>query len=238
MAYKPRAVRRLAKKSKRSFIITLSLIVILGYLTIAWILPAFIGAVGSVKNIVKPPKVITKTEFSNVAPPTLNIYFEATNSSQLDIAGYATPNSKVKLFLDDNLEETVDVSPEGTFIVENIALNLGANNLYGKTVDEKDNESLPSKTIKLLFDNEKPTLSINEPEDDKKIQGGDKKVKISGKTEPEAQVFINDSRVIVDKDGNFSSEQTLNDGDNTFTVKAQDSAANYHEVQRKVTYTP
>lgn len=248
MAYRPphhryasrRAANRLAKKSKRKFIITLIIISALSYTTLVWALPSFIGGLGFVKSVVKPSQITVDQTSDNItlAPPVLNIPFEATNSGQIDIKGYGASNSKVKLYMNDEEKQTIDVASDGTFDFENVTLSLGTNNIYGKTIDDKGKESLPSKTIQLIYDNEKPALKISEPEDNKKNQGGDKKVKISGKTDPNIKVYINDTQVIVDKDGNFSTEQPLNDGDNTFTIKAIDIATNTTEVQRKVTYSP
>ncbi|MCR4306234.1 MAG: hypothetical protein NUV73_04075 [Candidatus Daviesbacteria bacterium] len=243
MAYKyhsRRSVKRLAKKSRRNFLITIVLVVILSYFTLTWILPNFIGGLGFVTNILNPaekPKSQPKDNLT-LAPPVLNIPYEATNSSEVNIKGFTTPNSKVTLYIDDELKDTVDADESGSFTFKDVSLNLGTNNIYGKTLDDKENESLPSKLIKLIFDNEKPSLNINEPEDNKKIQGGDKKVKVSGKTEPGTNLFISGTQVIVNSEGNFSTEQPLNDGDNSITIKAVDKASNTTEEQRTVTYTP
>lgn len=235
-----RSTRRLVAKSKKNFIITLILIMILGYSMLVWVLPFFINGIGVVKNTVKPTQKITApiSQNANLAPPVLNIPYEATNASKINIKGYGTPDSKVKLYLDDEEKQTISVSDDGSFTFEDVALFLGVNNIHSTTVDDSDKESLPSKTIRLLYNNEKPTLKINEPEDNKTIKGGDKKVKISGKTDPGVKVFINSSWVIVDNDGNFSSEQSLNDGDNIFTIKANDIASNITELERKVIYQP
>src|SRR3989344_6608749 len=227
MAYKyhsRRSAKRYARKSKRNFIFTLIIVVFLLYATITWFLPFFINSLGFVNGLVKPP---TKTpvpilENASLAPPVLSIPFEATNSSEISIQGYASPGAKVRLYLDDKLEREVNAQSDGSFVIENISLNIGTNNIYGKTVDDQGKESLASKNIKVIFDNEKPALDLSEPEDNKTVSG-DKKVKISGKTEPGIQVFVNESRIIVDKEGNFQTEQPLNDGDNNFTIKALDS---------------
>lgn len=232
-----RSARRLARKSKRNFIITLILIGALIYATITWILPYFIGGIGFIQNITDPQKTnIKKNEDVAIAPPVLNIPYEATGTAQINIKGYTTPNLKVKLYIDDNPNQTVDSSPDGSFTFENVNLSLGTNNIYGKTIDG-DKESLSSKTIKLIYDNEKPSLSVNEPEDGKKIQGGDKKIKVSGKTDPDAKVFVNGTQVVVESSGNFSTDQPLNDGDNNFSIKAVDPASNSIEIQRAINYT-
>lgn len=243
MSYKYRSrrkIKKLARNSKRNFIITLVVIAFLIYSTITWILPSFIGGISFIKDIVNPSKqpIIPSSETATLAPPVFNIPYEATNTAEIDIRGFATANSKVKLYIDDELKETVDASEDGSFTFKNISLSLGTNNIYGKTIDNANKESLPSKTIKLFYDNEKPSLVISEPEDGKKIQGGDKKIKVSGRTDSEVKVYINDNQIIVDKDGNFSIDQPLNEGDNIISVKAQDLASNSIEEQRKVTYNP
>lgn len=235
-----RSIKRLSNKSKRNFFVTLFIVGLLLYSTITWVLPFFINSVGVVKNTIQPPQK-TVTQSSNtspLAPPVLNIPYQATNSAQVNIKGYGIPNTKVRLYLDDQNKETVQVTENGSFTFNNIELSLGTNNIYGTTVDEEDKESLPSKTIRLIFDNEKPSLTISEPNDGKVIQGGDKKVKVLGKTDPNINVFVNDTQAIVDKDGNFTVDQSLNDGDNIISIKAADEAANTIEVQRKVIFQP
>ncbi len=237
--YRSRALRRTAKRSKRNFVISLILIIVFSYLALIWILPNFIGAIGTVKNFIHPSekKVNSEIQTTTLAPPVLNIPYEATNTAQINIQGYSSPNLKVKLFLDDREIQTTDVSPDGSFTFQNIDLRIGTNNIYGKTVDKENNESLPSKTLKVIFDNEKPPLDLSEPEDGKKVQG-ERKIKFAGKTEVGAKVYINGNQIIVDKDGNFSSEQSLNDGDNNFTIRSLDSALNFNEISHRITFTP
>ena len=235
--YRSRAMKRTAQRSKRNFIISLILIMVFSYLALTWILPNFIGVIGSVKNFIQPKALKVNLENqTTLAPPVLNIPYEATNTAQINIQGYSSPDLKVKLFIDDEEKQTTDVSSDGSFLFENIDLSLGTNNIYGKTIDNGE-ESLASKTIKIIFDNEKPILELSEPEDGKKIQG-ERKVRFVGKTEIGTKVYLNGSQLIVDKDGNFSSDQSLSDGDNNFTVKAQVSASNLNEISRRVNFTP
>ena len=233
-----RSVRKYARKSKRNLIVTLILVGFLLYATVVWILPTLINGVGSVKNVLNPNKKIPATaiEDTTLAPPVLVIPFEATNSSTIAVSGYSTPGTKVEIYLDDELIKTEDVSTDGSFVVKEIELSFGTNNISGKTADQ-GKASLSSKKFKVIYDNEKPKLEVSEPEDGKTIQG-ERKLKVSGKTEEGVKVYINDSQVIVDKDGNFSTEKQLTDGENNFNLKAVDSASNYTEVSRRVNFTP
>lgn len=236
MAYKyrsRRSTRRLARQAKRNLIISAGLILILFYATITWILPSLISSLGFIKGIIQPKVVIgPKSKGVNLAPPVLNIPYEATSTAQISIRGYSTPNSKVLIYIDDELKGSTQSQEDGSFEVKDITLSLGTNSIFGKTSDGKG-ESLPSKPIKVIFDNEKPALEIFEPEDGKEIQG-ERKIKVRGKTEAQARVFINESRVITNSDGTFVTDYALNDGENILTVKTVDQASNYTEIARRV----
>ena len=235
--YKPRSIRNLEKKSRRNFIISVIFVLLFIYFLINWGLPGLIGGL-SIFNKTKTDQQKSIAEDVTLAPPVLNIPFEATNSSTLVINGYAASNAKVEIYLDDQYKETVDTSPDGNFKAEPVTLSLGTNNIFGKTIDENGKSSLPSKTIKINYSNEKPKLEVSEPEEDKQLKGGDKKVKVSGKTDPENNVTVNGVTIIVNSDGNFSTDQNINDGDNQITIFTTNSFGNSTQTQRKVTYTP
>lgn len=59
---------------------------------------------------------------------------------------------------------------------------------------------------------------------------------IKGITSPKADVFVNDSEVIADAQGNFTTQVTLDEGDNTLVVTANDANGNYSEKDLTVTY--
>lgn len=238
MPYKPRYVRRLSKRNKRNLLVTLILVGFVLYATFRWIFPNFVGVLASVTSFLKPQtKIVNISENTQLAPPVLNIPFEATNTSQINIEGYATPNSKVKLFLDDVEVDTEDVNSEGKFLFEDVSLSLGINNIYGKSVDDKGKESLSSKTLIVLYDDENPKLEITSPQDGAQISG-ERKVHFEGLTEPDAKVYINESQIIVDNNGNFKIDLSLNDGENRFIIKAKDLALNETQIERVVNFTP
>lgn len=234
-----RSARRLATKTKRRFFITTVIVILITYATIFWIFPSFVQGIGIVTGLFKQSKKAPANIAQNplLAPPVLTIPNASTNNPEIEITGYAIPNSEVKIYLDDDLQDIIKISGDGTFTSKKILLRLGTNNIYGKAVDENGEESLPSKTIKLIYDNEKPLLEVHEPENGKNIQG-ERRLKISGKTEANAEVFVNDSRVITDSEGTFTTEYYLNDGENVIVVKSRDQATNTAEITRTVNFTP
>ncbi len=238
MAYHSRSTRRYVKKSRRKFFFSIILVIIILYATINWILPPFITSLGFVTDFFrdKNSKGQNISENPTLAPPVLNIPFEATNTAQIEISGYTVPDTKVEIYLDDDLQTSVNSNSDGNFTVT-INLVLGTNNIYGKTLDENNQSSLPSKTIRVIYDNEKPPLEVNSPQDGQTFQG-ERKITVSGKTEPKAYVSVNDTRVIIDNEGGFSHTYSLNDGENTLIIKASDSASNTAETIKKVTFQP
>lgn len=239
MSYKTRSVRRIARKTKRKLLFNFIVVLFILYATLRWILPVVVGGAGSISDNFKKPLPVQKSisEEAQLAPPVLFIPFEATNSASIDVKGYATGNSKVKIFVNNILTNTLDVSGDGNFKISGVDLVTGNNYIYGKTIDDKGKESLPSKTVTVSLNNEKPALKVTEP-NDKKTVDGDAKINVSGNVSSDAQVFVNGNHVITNPEGNFTTTITLNSGDNTINIKAVDKATNSVEENRTVTYQP
>ncbi len=235
-AYKPRSLRHSESKAKRNLILTIVGILVACYLLFTWGLPFIIGHLSFLnKNKSVIPAESLKIDEA-IAPPVLYIPYEATNSASLSFSGYAAPLSKVEIYIDDEVKSQTDTDSEGKFTTGQIALNLGTNNIHAVTINDSEKKSLPSKNIRLYFSSEKPLLEISEPGDGTEIKGGDKKVKVAGKTDVNNSITVNGSTVIVDGEGNFQTVQVLNDGDNTINVVASNSFGNNNQMQRLVKY--
>jgi hypothetical protein len=185
----------------------------------------------------KPVVKNTSDEDIAIPPPVLNIPYEATNTATIAINGYTTPDTKVEIYLDDELKNTTDVKSDGSFQTSDISLSIGTNNIYGKTI-MGDKQSLESKTIKLYYDSEKPKVDITSPTDNQEIKGGDKKIRVAGNTDPQNSITINGSTVIVNGAGDFATDVNINEGDNTLTITVTNRFGNSTSVERKVKYLP
>lgn len=237
--YKPFSFRNRERRAKRKLYVVVLLVSFLTYFVFTWFLPNFIGGLTFLNKFKAPTSPQESiSENATLAPPVLNIPYGATNSATIKVRGYAVPNSKVEIYIDDDLKSTTTSSADGSFATEDIPLSIGTNNISGKTVDDQGNKSLSSSTTRVIYTNDKPELELKEPSDNQIIEGGDKKVNVSGTTnsDKEIAVTINGFRVIVNSNGNFSQTVNLNDGDNELVVIATDTAGNSTQTTRKVIY--
>lgn len=227
------------RKSKKNLYLTLLICGVLLYVLFVWFIPTFISSLSLLNRFKETPKV-TKPISDNafLAPPVLNIPYEATNSATIFVRGYTMANTSVEIYVNDELKSAVKSISDGSFLSDPITLDLGKNSISGKTIDTSGNKSYGSKPIIITFSNEKPILEITDPQDNQIVKVGEKKVTVSGKTnsDKEITITISGNRVIVNSDGNFSQSVTLSDGDNNITITALDKAGNTTEVTRKVTY--
>jgi hypothetical protein len=234
-SYKPRSVRRTENKAKNKLAFTIIFAVIFLAIFVIWGLPALIGGLTIFNQVKSGPKQNAKVDEA-IAPPTLNIPYDATNSAQIRISGYSAPNSKVEIYFDSDLKTTVVTGVDGSFNTDTLELGLGRNNIYGQTVGSGGSKSLPSKTIQLDYSNEKPNLTVESPNDGTTIVGGDKKISVSGKTNPQDSITVNGMQLIVSGDGSFSTNVNLNTGQNTITIVATDTVGNTNQIQRSVIF--
>ncbi len=233
--YKPRSLRRVESKNRAKLLWSIIISFALLYVLFQWVLPLFVGELSIFSKAVPKKEA---AEAISLAPPVLNIPYEATNTATIIIKGFATPLVKVKIYLDDSLVSETDSGNDGSFISNPIRLLEGTNNIYGKTADKKNKTSLSSKKIQVIYSSEKPDLEVSEPEDNKEIKGGDKKTIIRGKTNPENELTINGFRVITSSDGTFLSEVSLSEGDNTISITATNEVGNSSTIERRVKYVP
>lgn len=182
-----------------------------------------------------------KIETSDTLPPTAPILqplLEATNSSKIDIKGFAENGAVVKLVLNGVAVKEVVAGKDGGFIFTNIRLKQGKNKIKAKAIDSSGNESPFSQELLVSFDNKPPELEITSPKNEDEFFDKEKEIKVEGKSEPDITVFINERLTITNSEGKFSTILELKEGKNEIRVKAKDKAGNETVEEIKVTYTP
>jgi cytoskeletal protein RodZ len=94
-----------------------------------------------------------------------------------------------------------------------------------KTVTKEKNEATS------IFSNETNSLllEIISPENNVKVSTSN--ITITGKTKPNAEVFVDDMELIADSQGNFSLNYQLEEGVNEIVIVANDELGNYIEKE-------
>jgi len=168
-------------------------------------------------------------------PPRVVMPFEATNSSKININGLAEANVKIELLKNDASLSKIESNENGEFVFKNVELNDGDNEFNLVAVSPKGGTSELSKTIKVIFDNKVPELTmVNPVEDSLKVDNPD--FDIIGKSEKEVSVTVNGHVAIVDDTGQFKSKIQLNSGDNEIEIIVRDLAGNETKKKIKITY--
>lgn len=109
-------------------------------------------------------------------------------------------------------------------------LNKSSINSSGKvTVENEFNQPQKNPTDKFIF-------TILNPENNSIINQST--VTISGKTLPEADIYVNEIDGKADNQGNFSIKYSLEEGENYIVVGANDSLGNYAEKELVLNYEP
>lgn len=166
-------------------------------------------------------------------PPVLDTLPHATNNSKITVSGFSSSSVKAELYLD--LEKVSEVQVNDGKFRGDLELKQGENKIVAKAVSEAGKTSDASQEFTIIFDNKEPELEVTAPSNDQTFYQNNR-VKVSGKTEKDNQVFANGFLANVDPDGNFEVTIPLVEGENKIEVKAVDIAGNTKMVEIKVNF--
>jgi hypothetical protein len=169
--------------------------------------------------------------------PNVDTLPAATNKKTIDVRGSAQPGTTVVVYINGDPKETLSNS-EGEFL-QGAILKKGTNVIYAIAKDKSGEESGKSREQTIIFDDEAPVIKLTKPSDGDEFFGsGQRRLTIEGSTEKESKLVINGRFVLVDEGGNFMFTVTLNEGENTFHLIADDEAGNRGEETVTVRYYP
>lgn len=192
-------------------------------------LPLLVRFVGFIGNIKSPDSSLNIADTTPPAPPQFDLIPEHTNNESLEVKGRSESGATI-LIRANNQQAEVLTDQEGNFTYI-FKLKLGENTIDAKAKDSSNNESTQSRTYKIVYDNKAPEITISTPSDNTSYYGNSQRqLVIRGSVnEPDATLLINGRFVSIDSEGNFTFSTTLQEGDNTFDVKATDKAGNESE---------
>ncbi|HVZ58502.1 MAG TPA: hypothetical protein VG935_02015 [Patescibacteria group bacterium] len=231
-----RVNQRLAKQTERN------LFLIIGIVIIGVVLFLFFGAkllVNFSLFVEKKSDASSQTSSADsfISIPVLNPIDSSTNSASLDISGIAEDGSYIKLYLNGEMIKKADIKAGKSFVVHDVELTTGENDFKAKAFSDNGKESSFSEQVSITYSNKAPSLSIDFPSDGQTYHKDNNPIKVSGKTDPNIHVTVNDFWAIVDDQGNYSYNLPLKDGDNEIKVDATDDAGNKTEKTIHINYS-
>lgn len=233
-----RLSRRLDKQNQKSIFFSILGIIVVLFILIKFGIPLLINFSLFISNFNKDSSSIKNNSLSFVAPPVLDPLFNATPSAEINISGKALPDQTINLYLNGELTDKKETKDKEDFKFENVILKPGENTIMAKAVTEDNKESNFSAPITVIYKKDPPKLEISSPSDGQSFSKEEKSVNVSGKSDADIKVTVNDFWAIVDTEGNFSYTLKLNDGENKIKVAATDQAGNKTEKEIKVNYSP
>ncbi len=157
----------------------------------------------------------------------------ATNSAQVVVSG-SLDNYKIVEFYINNKKVKTKSLDSDTFTQEIGLLNKGKNEVFIKALSEDKKHEKKSSEYTITYKNEKPKLEISEPGNNSTTNKTD--IIIAGKTDLEVFLKINDSPAVVDAQGSFRESVRLKEGENKFTITAEDDAGNLEKKELTIKY--
>ncbi|HCM82355.1 TPA: hypothetical protein DIS60_03240 [Patescibacteria group bacterium] len=169
-------------------------------------------------------------------PPQLDTLPAAVNTEEIRISGRTKGDVTILLYVNEQQTDKTKPEKDGTFVFPNVKIKEGFNTISAKAIDEKNNTSDLSDVLTIQVKKSKPTLDITSPSENAEISGEKQMATITGKTESDNTVSVNERFVVVKSDGSFSYDLPLKDGEQIITIIAKDLAGNETKAERKVTY--
>ena len=223
-------------RNKKKTIIFILLTVILIVLVVTLGLPSAAKFASFLTELRSTTEPVESTDTTPPPPPQLEPLPSFTNQLRVEIKGSTEPGASVMLSLNNQSEELL-ADNDGKFSFT-FPLNDGENTVSALSKDNSGNESSETQVQKIIYDDEPPLLEISKPQDKAEFFGSkQRQTVIEGKSENGAKVQINERLVVVEEDGSFTFATTLVEGENHFTIIAQDPAGNKTQLSLTLSFT-
>jgi hypothetical protein len=233
--HKSRLKSHLQKQAYRNVLLAAFGIVLVIILLIIFgtnILVSFSLLIGRLTGTEEVEQTTQSTTY--IAPPTLDAPFEATSSATLSLSGFAQADQTIALFRNGKQIAKTSTKDNNSFTFRTVRLDEGENVFKTRVITTDQKHSEYSNEIKIALLNEPPELTVDAPQDGQVFKKDGRPVKVSGKTNPNVKVTVNDFWAIVDDEGNYSYLYTLKDGENELKIVATDNANNKTEKILKI----
>lgn len=238
MRNRSRLSSQLEKKTKRNLVLSVLGIIAVIFLIFKLGIPLITNLGLFISNAKESQEATKKKSTVYIPTPILDPTYSATHSATVDISGRIPQKFTIKLYVNDTVVDKLTPENDNTFTFKGISLEKGTNTIQAKAENDEKKESDFSNVITIVYKNEKPNLTIDNPPDGKTFSKDENTAQVMGTTDTGNKVTVNGFWAIVNSEGTFSYNLPLQNGENTIKIIATDEAGNTAEMERKVTYNP
>jgi hypothetical protein len=225
----------LSREKQRIFLLTSGVAVTI-LLLLLFGGPFVLNLAGYLSSFRRPGSLLTDNTKSFLpTTPRLFAASEATRSAAYQLSGLTDPQVAVELYRGGDLLETTLTSADGSFSFS-LRLEKGENAFFARAVASNGEKSASSSPVIVRFLSGEPKLDISAPQDGATVKTTP--LTISGQTDPENSVSVNDRLAIVGRNGGFSLILGLTNGENKIKITASDLAGNQTVKELTVRYAP
>lgn len=231
---------RLSKKTEKKSIQTIVLsflgIAIILFLLFRYGIPLISDASFFFSRILTTgdDKKQNKDKETFVPVPELDTLPKVTKEDRIKITGTSLSGFSIALYLNGGKEDEAEVGEDGTFEFF-VTLTEGENILKAQSIKGEKESEFSDSTI-INYKKSGPQLSIDSPKDGESVSGPNP-YNVTGKTEQDTIVTVNDFQAIISGDS-WIYVLALKDGENEIKVVSVDLAGNKTEKNIKVNYSP
>ena len=216
---------------KRIFVTNLLSLFLLIF-TYFWIVGILSNA-NSLWDIFKGKDLYSKKDLIAPITPYLNPIPEATKEDSITISGKAEPSTKIFLKIDSKESQDTTSDNEGVFSFTNIPVSFISQQISVVAKDTAGNTSKESHVYSVTKDITAPEFEITAPKPDEKFKSTGRNYKVTGTTEANTTVILNDQIGFVSSNGEFFVNIRLSEGKNDLKIKVTDKAGN--ETEKEIT---
>jgi hypothetical protein len=223
------------RKSRNTMILSILGIIAILFLLFRYGIPLISDASFLFGKVTSVPEDNEEEKNETFVPvPRLDSLPKATKEESVKVTGKSISGLDILIYVNGDMVNEVSTDTEGDF--ESVVELSSGENLIKAKAKKNETTSDFSKTVSITVKKEGPELTIDSPSDGSNINGANP-IEVKGKTDPDANVIVNDFQAITNSRGEWSYYLTLKGGDNEIKVTSTDAAGNKTEKTIRVNYS-
>lgn len=234
--YGSRLRSRQAQKAKRNTYLLLAGSIVTILLLVTFGTQAVFGLTGLISGV-RHGGASRAEDTTMIIPsqPQFIENFSATKSASITLSGRSDSETEVEIYQNDRLLGTATTDEMGKFEMI-VDLEKNTNTFSAVAISKSGGKSPASDNYSVRLLTGAPKLDLTNPKEGDTVR--ENPLQISGSTDPDNTVIVNEHLAIVSGTGNFNYIFQMNNGENKIKITARDEAGNETVKEVTIKYEP